>query len=371
MEKYSRLEFEEFERKIEYYKSVVLNSNDAVIIQDFNGVIKSWNRAAQSIYGFSEKEMLGQNISKIIVEAHREEAMKNIAAVKNGHPTFKVHQIRITKDKKEVDVNITYSPIYEKDEIIEIATTEEDTTKLKNTLEKLEKTYAQLKNIEEFKSVAMRNVSHELRAPISKIKMFSMLLMEELNKSGDGNKKAKEYGQYLVINSDSILSEIQLIIEWSKLENTSSIVHDKVDFRHICEKVINVYESQISNKGLKLIKDIKADFEFIGNSRLIEKLIRNIIDNAIKFTIKGKITISLYCENGEIYFSVEDSGIGISSDKLDKLFIPYNKIEQSNKGLGVGLAMCKKIVELHNGQIFMQSKLGKGSKFIIKIPLNN
>jgi two-component system sensor histidine kinase/response regulator len=115
--------------KLAYYKKVIADSNDAIIIQDFNGVIKSWNKGAERIYGFKEREMLGKNILKIIDKNYRAAARKNIRAIKGGKPTFRINQIRNTKDKKEVSVWITYSPIYEDEEIIEIATTEQDITR--------------------------------------------------------------------------------------------------------------------------------------------------------------------------------------------------------------------------------------------------
>jgi PAS domain S-box-containing protein len=133
-EKRATIHLRKLEKKLEYYKQVVKNSNDAVIIQDFNGIVKAWNGAAKKIYGFSEKEMLGKNIIRIISKKERAMAKKNILAIKKGNPVFRVQQTRKTKSGKEIFVNITYAPIYEKEEIIEIATTEENISKIKKSL---------------------------------------------------------------------------------------------------------------------------------------------------------------------------------------------------------------------------------------------
>ncbi len=130
----AELYLKKLEEKLRYYKQVVIDSNDAVIIQDFNGIIKAWNKGAERIYGYSEKEMLGKNILKIIAVENRTEARRNISFIKHGKPSFRVGQTRITKDKQKVFVNITYSPIYEHEEIIEVATTEEDISELKRRL---------------------------------------------------------------------------------------------------------------------------------------------------------------------------------------------------------------------------------------------
>lgn len=127
------------EEKLRYYKKVVIDSSDAIIIQDFNGIVKAWNKSAERIYGFKEKEMLGKNIIKIIAKKDRLEAKKNIKFIKYGKPAFKVRQARITKDNKEISVIITYSPIYENKEIIEVATTAEDVSGLKKRLKEAER----------------------------------------------------------------------------------------------------------------------------------------------------------------------------------------------------------------------------------------
>src|SRR3989339_550659 len=121
------------EEKLKYYKQVVIDSSEAVIIQDFNGIVKAWNKSAEKIYGFMAKEMIGKNITKIISKKDRLNAVKNIRAIQKGKPTFRIQQTRITKNGQEVSVNITYSPIYESNEIIEIGTMGEDVSDLKKS----------------------------------------------------------------------------------------------------------------------------------------------------------------------------------------------------------------------------------------------
>ncbi len=127
----AELYLNQLEDKLRYYKRVVIDSNDAVIIQDFKGIIKAWNKGAERIYGYREKEMIGKSILKIIAVENQAEARRNINSIERGKPSFRVKQTRISKDKQKLCVNITYSPIYEHEEIIEIATTEEDISELK------------------------------------------------------------------------------------------------------------------------------------------------------------------------------------------------------------------------------------------------
>ena len=141
--------FKKNKEKLNYYKKVVKDSNDAIVIQNFNGIVKSWNKGAERIYGFKAQEMIGKNILKIIDKKHRKSALKNIQDIKSGKPTFRVSQIRRTKDKKEVSVWIIYSPIYEDEEIIEIGTTEQDVTKNLKSIVDLRKSEYILKVVTE------------------------------------------------------------------------------------------------------------------------------------------------------------------------------------------------------------------------------
>jgi PAS domain S-box-containing protein len=127
----------ELEEKIKYYKSVITNSREAIIVQDFNGVVRAWNKGAEKIYGFSEKEMLGKNITQIISEECRAEALRSIKSIKEGKPTFLLKQERHRKDGRKVSVMVTYSPIYEKEEIVEIGISESDLSLSKELGEKV------------------------------------------------------------------------------------------------------------------------------------------------------------------------------------------------------------------------------------------
>lgn len=171
------LYLKKIKEKLEYYKRVVRNSNDAVIIQDFNGTVKAWNKVAEKTYGYSEEEMLGKHITSIIKKEYRTEAKKNIASIRRGKPTFKSQQTRVTKDGKELFINIIYSPIYEAEEIIEVATTEEDVTERKKAEEEIKN------KIEELQKMNSLMIGRELKMIELKEKI------KELSKAKKGDKK--------------------------------------------------------------------------------------------------------------------------------------------------------------------------------------
>ncbi len=137
----------ELEDKLKYYKTVVIDSKEAITIQDFNGIIRAWNPGAELIYGFTEKEMLGKNITKIIAKENRAEAERNIKSIMEGKPTFFSKQVRVNKGGEKVFVNITYSPIFEAGEIVEVAKSEEDFSELKKMWEELQTSVAKYETL--------------------------------------------------------------------------------------------------------------------------------------------------------------------------------------------------------------------------------
>jgi len=199
----ARLYLEKIEEKLDYYKQVVKSSNEAIIIQDFKGIVKAWNRAAKHIYGFSEKEMLGKSILKIISKRERSKARKNIMAIKSGKPSFRVRQIRRTKSGKEIFVNITYSPIYEKEEIIEIGTTEEDISELKKAIEDLKKTNASIETRVEKRTAELKENEEKYRQLFNNIADAIFIADPKTRKMVDCNKSAEKL---IGFSRDKILS---------------------------------------------------------------------------------------------------------------------------------------------------------------------
>lgn len=263
--------------KLEYYKNVVIYSSDAIIIQDFKGVVKSWNKGAERIYGFKEKEMTGKNITKIIAKEDQASALKNIESIQQGKPSFMVKQTRITKDNKKIFLNIIYSPIYENEEIIEIATTGEDITELKKSLENYKltvQTYAQLfDNMDE--CVVIYSVEKNGKA----------VIIRDMNKSAEkleNVKKQKVIGKKV----DSVFKGVRefglydLFVEvWKNGKPQHHPISFYKDKYHYGWRENFVYKLS-SGEVVAIYSDVterkKAEEELRGS----EEKLKNIFDNA-------------------------------------------------------------------------------------------
>ncbi|MBS3087937.1 PAS domain S-box protein [Candidatus Pacearchaeota archaeon] len=276
--------------RLAYYKKTIKDSNDAIIIQDFNGRIKSWNHGAERIYGFKEREMIGKSIFRIIDKEYREVARKNIEAVRNGKPTFRVSQIRKRKDGGRVDVWITYSPIYEDEEIIEIATTEQDITKSLKSVE-------DLRISEEKLSLIMKSIPEGMDIVDEKCNILwaNDYILERLGKRMVGKKCYEMYKddkkqcEYCPLKKGVKVGESKSLIirgvmggEIMEVSHIGIIYEGKKAileiFRDVTNEVNSKYEIERINRALRVIAESNlAILRSVDEIELIERVCNIIV----------------------------------------------------------------------------------------------
>ena len=246
--------------------------------------------------------------------------------------------------------------------------------KLKEQFESLEKAKKEIELSNKYKSEFLANMSHELRTPLNAIILLSQLLAKNSKKnlSEDDVKKAKT-----IFNSgNELLRLINDILDLSKVESGKmEIIIDSFNSSEFLEEIKNLFEDSAKEKGLELkIVDEYRGTIFSDKNR-ISQIIRNLISNAMKFTSNGFIEIKI-TNSGDptkpIEISVSDTGIGISKDRLDKIFEAFVQADGSTSrkygGTGLGLTISKDLTHLLGGEIYVESKEQEGSKFFIKLP---
>lgn len=241
-----------------------------------------------------------------------------------------------------------------KDEIGELANNFNTMVKELNSIEILRKDY-------------ISNVSHELKTPIASIQGFAKLL-EEDNLS---ENEKKEYLSIILEETQRLSNLSSNIIKLSKFQNQKIITHKK-EYRldEQIRKSIIMLEKHIEEKNITVTFTSKEIIIFEDEDLIMEIWI-NLLSNAIKYTnTNGKINITAKEQNNEIEVIFSDNGIGIEKDKLNKIFEKFYQINKSHSsdGSGLGLAIVKRIIELVNGEISVESELGKGTTFYITIP---
>lgn len=229
----------------------------------------------------------------------------------------------------------------------------------------LKKNEEELKNsnkeLEQFAYVA----SHDLQEPLRMITSYVQLLAKRYHNQLD--EDANEFISYAVDGSNRMRILINSLLEYSRVNRV--VPFEKVDLNILLQDVLQDLKDQISeNKAEVKINPLATVY---GDAVLLSQLFQNLIGNAIKFKSqkKPKITITCKDENKEYLFSVKDNGIGINIDYQEKIFIIFQRLHSKEKypGTGIGLSICKKIVERHNGKIWLESEIGKGSTFYFTI----
>jgi two-component system sensor histidine kinase ChiS len=210
----------------------------------------------------------------------------------------------------------------------------------------------------------------ELRIPLTSIDGHVELLKDR--HLGKITKEQKESLNAIDQEINHITRMIIDIIEFNNLGTENAPLKDEqVSFDSIINDVTGYMQPTIVLKGIDLHKTISPDLPMIrGDQRRLTHAFANVVGNAIKCTLENDITITADARNGELLISIRDGGTGIPEDALDKVFDPFYKVDATSKGTGLGLSTAKKIIEIHGGRIWAESKEGKGSTFWFTIPVS-
>jgi two-component system, sensor histidine kinase len=253
-----------------------------------------------------------------------------------------------------------------------------DISERNRTIKELEEAKEQAVESDQLKSAFLANMSHEIRTPMNSIIGFSNLL----NQSGLKEDLRELYVQRIITNSELLLTLISDIIDLAKIESRQlSILHGRI----LISDLIRDMEQYAHDETLRLQKDqIEIVIKLESNQNEIQtdvirlaQVMKNLINNAIKFTEKGKVEIG--CMQGEtdrrVIFYVKDTGIGISPAHFDVIFDQFRQIDGSNTrkfgGTGLGLAICKNLVQLMGGRIWVESEEGGGALFQVELPVKS
>jgi len=228
----------------------------------------------------------------------------------------------------------------------------------------------ELKRVEKIKKDFVVNVSHELRTPLTAIKGFVETIEDDIDDKNRG------YLNIIRRNTDRLINIVEDLLLLSELEEKGAALSlEACDLKIMLEQMQRIFEPRLREKRLTLtIRADQALPDIMADAFKLEQVFVNLIDNAIKYTEKGGITVSLLQRNGRVLIEVQDTGIGIPPEHLPRIFERFYVADASRSkqlgGTGLGLSIVKHIVLLHSGAIEVASTPGQGTKFIITLPVN-
>jgi two-component system, OmpR family, sensor histidine kinase VicK len=345
--------------------AIVDSSDDAIVSKDLNGIVQSWNRAAERMFGYSAQEMIGRPILDIIPAERRSEEDTVLTNIRAGKSIGHFETVRRRKDGTMVEVSLSVSPIRTSTgTIIGASKIARDITLQRGLMRALEEA-------SRVKDDFLALLSHELRTPLNAVLGYTRMLRDK-SLTDDRQVRALD----VIERNAQMLSQLV-----SDVLDVSSIVTGKTrlnpvrrDLRAIVQEAADVVRPTAETKGVTLELDAEGEVLCDCDSDRIQQVLWNLLSNAIKFTpAGGRVSVALAHVPGAVTITVTDTGVGIPKAWLPHVFHRFWQGETSHDrptgGLGIGLALARHFVELHGGTITASSEgEGHGSTFTVSLP---
>jgi PAS domain S-box-containing protein len=352
----------EIERTQKKFKQLLESAPDAIVIISAGDTIELVNKQCENIFGYAREELIGQKMGMLLspqlLDKHSEYSRLFETYTSNGHVGSGIELSCMRKNGKEFPVEISLSPLATEDGII-LSVAIRDISD-RNYIKELE---SKNKELEQFAYIT----SHDLQEPINSI--IGLVTLLEENHKDKLDSEGLSYIKYINESSQRMTRLISDLLEYSKIGRYSQA--ETIDCNELAKQVLADIKAKIdTNKALIHLEKLPV---IKGNTLEVRLLFQNLLSNAIKFRKKDTspiIHISAESLHKNIHFTIEDNGIGIDPKHQEKIFIIFQRLNsrQDYEGTGIGLAHCKKIVEMHGGDIWAESTPGKGSIFHFTFP---
>ena len=343
------------------YKNLVENSLVGIYTTKINGELIYANQAFCNILGYKGSD----DISVKNLYPSKEQREKLINEIKQNQLVSNYETLLLTK-QGEIK-NITLNASLNGDEISGMMM---DITHIKEYEKQLLMAKEEAEKASKIKDAFIGNISHEIRTPLNAINGFTNILKSNFKEHIDD--RSNEFFQIIFNASSRLERTVDMMLDYSKLNADDMEMEPlKIDFKQIIKKILEEHQVEIKKKNLEIIIEQNTEnTQIIADEYAVENAFSNIIQNAIKYTEKGHIKISCsHNEKNDLIIHVEDTGIGMTIDYLKNIFTPYSQEDtgytRQYEGIGLGLSITKKLLELNGAEISVQSKKGKGSVFSV------
>lgn len=352
---------ERLERELE---RIFASLGHGMYVIDNERTIRLWNRAAESILGWTEEDVLGKDCRDFL--GHQDDDGVQICddtcplkATMDGSQTIFAGTVWANKKSGElVPVNVSCAPLFDDDgnlagavEIFSDVTVEKEIDRVKSTLCSV--------------------VAHELRTPLTSMRGYLELVL-----GGDAGELNEEQRGFLQVVEESAKRLTELVNDFLDLERFESgrieMHWENLDLEVLVDGAIRIFIPAAEKKSLKIITEFESVPQVFGDRSRIQQVITNLVSNAIKYTKIGEVRIRTRSENDKVLLEVRDTGVGIPEDELgrvgERFFRASTASSTGARGSGLGLAIAGEIIKRHEGELRIVSSLGKGSRFSVLLP---
>jgi PAS domain S-box-containing protein len=360
-----------------YTRSLIESNIDAIMTTDPSGIITDVNKQMEALTGCTRDELIGAPFKGYFTDSERAEA-----AIKRVLSEKSVTDYELTaraRDGKQTVVSYNATTFYDRNRTLQgVFAAARDVTERKRVEVELQQAKAVAESASRTKSDFLASMSHEIRTPMNAIMGIADLLAKtSLSPEQD------KYVQIFRRAGDNLLNLINDILDLSKVE-ASQLELERTGFSlndHL-EKVMEMVAARAHEKGLAMVYEIAPSVpnDLVGDPTRLRQVLLNLLDNAIKFTESGEVTLRVALDANPsvptaLRFTVSDTGIGIAPEKLGRVFERFTQADSSTTrrfgGSGLGLTISRRLVELMGGRIWVDSEVGTGSMFAFAVPFEN
>lgn len=355
------------EREALRLAAIVETSDDAIASKDLNGIIQTWNKAAERMFGYTADEAIGQSITIIIPEERLSEETEVLTRVRAGLSIEHFETVRRRKDGSLLDISLTVSPIRTHAGVVIGASKIARDISEQKRLQTIAEDASRLKD--EFLAV----LSHELRTPLNTVLGYArMLRREDAKLQGEARNRALES---LERNAAALSRLVNDVLDTSRIVTGKlRLVLESCDVEEVAARALEIVGPAADAKGIVVHTHLESGSTVSGDADRLQQVLWNLLSNAVKFTPPGgSITVRAERRGPEVLITVQDTGIGIAPHDLafvfQRFWQAHSGVSREFGGLGIGLALARHIIELHGGTIRAESAgIGRGATFIVTLP---
>ena len=345
--------------------AIIDSSDDAIASKTLDGIITSWNPAAKRLFGYEPAEIVGKPITTIIPPELHAEEVEILARLRRGERIDHYETVRVAKDGRRIDISLTVSPIRSEDGTIVGA------SKVARDITEKRRTEHLLREANRQKDEFLATLAHELRNPLAPI-----CAAAELLKNAKGMApELRAATAILERQARQMTHLVDDLLDVSRITSGRIRLHpEPLELGELLETVVETCRQSADVARHQITLATAGEPVYVSGDRTrLTQVFSNILHNAVKYTPPaGKIGITLRAENRQAIVSVRDNGMGIPPEMLEHIFEPFAQLDRSYEradgGLGIGLTLAKRLIELHEGRIEARSAgRGKGTEFLVRL----